>query len=106
MKKSFILFFLLGVFSFPLRIAYANGLPACVQKQVDVYKQKSKSKNDVLASSDRYNGKTVYVIQPGCCDQYTVMMDENCSYICAPSGGMTGRGDGKCIDFHPKGSEK
>lgn len=46
-----------------------------------------------------YNDKTVYLVTAPCCDQFDVVYDENCKEICAPSGGITGKGDGKCEDF-------
>lgn len=46
-----------------------------------------------------YNDQTVYFIASGCCDFLDPLMDENGIQICAPSGGITGRGDGKCTDY-------
>ena len=35
------------------------------------------------------------MIQTG--DDYdNLLFDDNCNYICAPSGGFSGAGDGKC----------
>lgn len=48
----------------------------------------------------RYKGKKVYYIPPQCCDQYSELYDEKGGQLCAPDGGMTGRGDGKCADFY------
>lgn len=50
-----------------------------------------------------YKGQTVYYVPPQCCDQYSQLYDTNGSIICAPDGGLTGHGDGKCADF-PKES--
>jgi len=46
-----------------------------------------------------YNNQTVYLVKPDCCDQYEQLYSTSCSLICAPSGGITGKGDGKCTDF-------
>jgi hypothetical protein len=46
-----------------------------------------------------YNGKTVYYIPPQCCDQFSQLYEASGNLICAPDGGITGRGDGKCPDF-------
>ena len=46
-----------------------------------------------------FQGKTVYLINSNCCDQYNNLVDSDCQVICAPSGGITGKGDGKCSDF-------
>ncbi len=45
------------------------------------------------------DGKTYYYVTADCCDQFNYLYDENCRIVCAPSGGFTGRGDGKCPDF-------
>jgi len=46
-----------------------------------------------------YQGSTVYYIPPQCCDQMGKLYDVGGTWICAPDGGLTGRGDGKCPDF-------
>jgi hypothetical protein len=46
-----------------------------------------------------YKSQTVYYVPPQCCDQYSTLYDVNGKVICAPDGGFTGRGDGKCPDF-------
>jgi hypothetical protein len=46
-----------------------------------------------------YKGGTVYFVPPQCCDQYSQLYDASGSLICAPDGGFTGSGDGKCPDF-------
>jgi hypothetical protein len=49
-----------------------------------------------------YNGQTVYYIPPQCCDQYSQLLNADGEVICAPDGGFTGRGDGRCPDFFSK----
>jgi hypothetical protein len=46
-----------------------------------------------------YKSQTVYYVPPQCCDQYSTLYDISGVVICAPDGGITGRGDGKCPDF-------
>jgi hypothetical protein len=53
-----------------------------------------------------YNGQTVYYLPPQCCDQYSVLLDENGKEICAPDGGLTGQGDGRCHDFMEKRTDE
>lgn len=53
-----------------------------------------------------YSGQTVYFIPAQCCDQYSTLMDATGSVICAPDGGLTGKGDGKCPDFFTKRSNE
>ncbi|RAK64718.1 hypothetical protein DLM85_17635 [Hymenobacter edaphi] len=49
--------------------------------------------------SYQYRGQTVYYETSPCCDQYTTLYDAKGNVLCAPDGGITGRGDGKCADF-------
>lgn len=49
-----------------------------------------------------YNNQLVYLVKPDCCDQYEQVYTYDCSKICAPGGGITGKGDGKCADFFDK----
>ena len=46
-----------------------------------------------------YNGEIVYYVPPQCCDQFSILYDSECNFICAPDGGFSGRGDGRCPDF-------
>ena len=46
-----------------------------------------------------YQQRVVYYIPPQCCDQYSQLYDASGGLICAPDGGITGRGDGLCPDF-------
>jgi hypothetical protein len=46
-----------------------------------------------------YNGHVVYFVPAQCCDQYSSLYDASGNVICAPDGGFTGKGDGKCPDF-------
>ncbi len=46
-----------------------------------------------------YRGRTVYYIPAQCCDQLSTLYDADGNVLCAPDGGLTGRGDGRCPDF-------
>jgi hypothetical protein len=43
-----------------------------------------------------YRGATAYLVTAACCDQFNPLYDARGVVICHPSGGFTGRGDGKC----------
>lgn len=47
----------------------------------------------------QFQGQTVYLVSSDCCDQFNYLYSECGDVICAPSGGITGRGDGLCPDF-------
>jgi hypothetical protein len=46
-----------------------------------------------------YKGQDVYFFPAQCCDQYSKLFDASGNLICAPDGGFTGKGDGRCPDF-------
>ena len=56
--------------------------------------------------SFRYRDQAVYYVPPSCCDQPSVLYDAKGEVLCAPDGGMTGRGDGRCADFYQQRSEE
>jgi hypothetical protein len=47
-----------------------------------------------------YQGQTVY-FEPvtRCCDLFSTLYAADCTVICAPDGGISGGGDGRCPDF-------
>ncbi len=46
-----------------------------------------------------YKEQQVYYVPAQCCDMYSSLYDVQGDVICAPDGGFTGRGDGRCPDF-------
>jgi hypothetical protein len=40
--------------------------------------------------------RVYYYALSGCCDQLNPVFDAEGKYVCAPDGGFTGRGDGRC----------
>ena len=46
-----------------------------------------------------YDGQVVYFIPAQCCDMFSTLYDTDGSVVCAPNGGLDGRGDGRCADF-------
>ena len=46
-----------------------------------------------------YHGQVVYFVPAQCCDMYSTLYDEGGNVICAPDGGIDGKGDGRCEDF-------
>lgn len=53
-----------------------------------------------LLARYEYRDAIVYYLPPHCCDIPAVLYNEQGEIICSPSGGITGRGDGKCPDFY------
>ncbi len=77
----------------------ATGIPSCVQLKINTIKAQPKWNPPAEVSEYIYQGKQVYLFSADCCDQYHQLYDEHCNVLCAPSGGLNGKGDGKCPDF-------
>jgi hypothetical protein len=43
-----------------------------------------------------YNGSPAYLVASPCCDHFNYLYDAQGLRLCAPSGGIAGKGDGKC----------
>lgn len=42
------------------------------------------------------DGQPFYLVTPLCCDQFNPLYDAHGRFVCAPSGGFAGNGDGRC----------
>jgi hypothetical protein len=73
--------------------------PSCLIEKLNEIRSEPVGNPPAKLSEYEYNGKRVYLLIKPCCDQYNELYDSNCNYLCAPSGGLTGKGDGKCPDF-------
>ncbi|HEX6191973.1 MAG TPA: hypothetical protein VFZ42_06400 [Chitinophagaceae bacterium] len=76
-------------------------IPTCIQQKIDSLKKEPKWMPPAQIDEFIYNGKTVYLFNSDCCDHFNIAVDTMCQYVCAPSGGFTGRGEG-CADFEKK----
>ncbi len=82
-------------------------LPACVFDKIAEFQKTEKANPPRAVYKYDYKGSTVYYITAPCCDIYPELFDADCNLLCAPDGGFTGKGDGKCVDFHKlKSNEK
>jgi hypothetical protein len=79
-----------------------TGNPAWVDKLIQQFESDPVGNPPQSIWSYGYNGQVVYFIPAQCCDMYSTLYDASGNVICAPDGGITGRGDGKCPDFSSK----
>ena len=49
-----------------------------------------------------YKGQVVYYVPAQCCDMFSTLYDASGIVICAPNGGIDGKGDGRCEEFLSK----
>jgi hypothetical protein len=76
-----------------------DSIPVCVRKLIDAGNKNEPSTAPWQVDEYLYNGKKVFLFTAQCCDQFNTLYDISCNVICAPTGGFTGRGDGRCPDF-------
>lgn len=78
--------------------AATEPVPEWLQKQITI-SARSKYPNWISVQAWEHEGQTYYTLQAGCCDRFNELYDAKGQYLCAPSGGFTGQGDGKCTDW-------
>ena len=83
-----------------------KNIPACIEAKIQEIKSQPVWNPPAQIWQYQYNGQTVYGISSNCCDQYNRLVDENCNILCSPSGGITGKGDGRCPDFFDKQTDE
>ena len=77
----------------------ADAPVACVQDVISMGSSASPGNPAYSVFECSYRGATAYYVPAQCCDQFSVLFDASCEVICAPDGGITGGGDGRCADF-------
>ena len=75
-------------------------LPACIQQKIDSIKGSPKRTPPAEVHVWNYRGGKVYLFNAPCCNEFVKVMDENCQYICSPSGGPLKYGDSLCTAFY------
>jgi hypothetical protein len=91
-----------GVAETPLDSVAGSGTvvaPSCIVEKIESIKQDHLWNPPAEIHEYEMAGKPVYAISADCCDRFTTVVDADCKYVCAPSGGFTGKGDGKCPEF-------
>lgn len=74
-------------------------IPVCVKKILDEAAKEIPPNLPLQVDEYSFRGKTVYLFTADCCDFYNIVYSDSCVQICAPGGGITGKGDGQCPDF-------
>jgi hypothetical protein len=74
--------------------------PPCILSKIEEFSNGPKQNPPAIIYSFVYNNQKVFFINAACCDQFSYVYDSNCVPLCAPDGGITGSGDGKCLDFY------
>ncbi|RAK00339.1 hypothetical protein LX87_02041 [Larkinella arboricola] len=73
-------------------------VPDCIQQVIEKIRQETVWNPPARVYRYEFKGQEVYYIPPRCCDIPSVVI-ARCDTLCAPDGGFTGKGDGRCPDF-------
>jgi len=76
-----------------------SGNPAWVDQLIEKFKTEPVGNPPQSIWRYEYNGQVVYYVPAQCCDMFSTLYDADGNVICAPNGGITGAGDGRCKDF-------
>ena len=80
-------------------------IPPCIQHMIDSAKKQTSEPAITEIRRYVYNGARVYLVTAPCCDQFNPVYDSTCKMLFAPSGGITGKGDGSQPDFFTRAKE-
>ena len=106
MKKWILILSILIIFITGCNSASKSTNPAWVDRLIKKFESQPIGNPPQSIWSYEYQGRTVYYIPAQCCDQYSRLYNTKGKQICAPDGGLTGSGDGKCTDFMSKRSNE
>jgi hypothetical protein len=70
-----------------------------VRQQIDAYERLTTKASSQVETKALIHGKPAYLIRSPCCDRFDYFYDARGVIVCAPSGGLAGRGDGSCAEI-------
>jgi len=76
-----------------------DDIPICIQDIIKKHQKEEKQNPPINIYSYSYRGMTVYYETAPCCDMFSNLYNKECILLGHPDGGITGRGDGKFLDF-------
>jgi len=74
-------------------------VPTCIEQKIRKIKREEVRNPPAQVWEWKVDDKKYYYISSDCCDQYNYLFDDKCNVVCAPDGGISGKGDGKCLNF-------
>jgi hypothetical protein len=92
--------------SAPTTRAEVAGLPEWLRIRLADYDAQPRPAAPQAVFEVGYGDGVAYFVLAGCCDQLDPLVDARGVLICYPSGGFTGRGDGKCPGALPPGDKR
>ena len=90
-------FLLLLSFAGCERLEFATEVPYCIQKLArSIRRDEVRNPPAMIVEWRLTTGEKYYYVPPYCCDMFGELYDSECNLICAPDGGISGWGDGRC----------
>ena len=82
------------------KVDLKKDVPNCIEIKIQKIANKAVQNPPAKIWEWQVNGQRFYYFTSDCCDQYNYLYDDNCNIVCAPDGGFTGGGDGRCPQFN------
>lgn len=83
-----------------------NFLPDWLTEKIRKFEEASVTNPPRWITQYRYKDSIVYYVSSPCCDQFNYLYDYDGNIICAPDGGFTGKGDGRCTDYFEQKTDR
>lgn len=74
-------------------------MPGCLQEIIKTMSEDQYEGMPLSITQFNYQGQKVYYMVAPCCDKFNIVYDSACTILGYPDGGLTGRGDGKMLNF-------
>lgn len=110
--RNSILFFFLFLFiscnsprSVVNNLEDSNELPDCLRKVIQIMSEDLYEGTPQSVTQFNYRGQKVYYLVASCCDKFNIVYDSTCTVLGFPDGGITGKGDGKMLNFEKEATD-
>lgn len=77
----------------------SRAYPACVDSLIAQLKLDEITYPPSAVYQYTYKKQRVFFVPAPCCDFFSILYNDSCQVIAHPDGGITGRGDGRAVDF-------
>lgn len=99
MKAKILALLVLLIFLVACSQATQSGNPAWVDALIRKFQSEPVGNPPQSIWRYDYQGQVVYYVPAQCCDMFSTLYTSSGDEICAPDGGIIGKGDGQCPDF-------
>ena len=99
MKYKLVVLFFTFLLAYGCSQSTEPEVPGWVNELISEFKVQSLGNPPQSIWQYEYENKLVYFVPAQCCDQFSALYDDKGNLICAPDGGISGTGDGRCSDF-------